>query len=74
MFAARYAEAGVDRRPHRLGPRLGADNGELEADLVRRHAAPVVLLGQGQRVAGSAGDHRRLEIGDEDELTLGHAA
>ena len=67
-----HAESRVDLAAHPFRPRLGAEHGDLQADLVRRHAALGEGLSEGQRVARRAGDHIGAEILDERQLPFGH--
>ena len=69
-----HAEAAVDLGPHRLRPRLGADDREAQADLVGPDAALLELLRERERIARRAGDDVRAEVGDQQQLPLRHAA
>jgi hypothetical protein len=68
------AEARVDLCAHVLGPRLGAESREAQADLVRGDAAFLEGLREQQRVTRRAGDQVRAKVLDQRQLPLGHPA
>ncbi len=57
-----------------LGPRLGAEDADLQRAVARVQALPLELVEQSEHVGRRHQDRVRLEVGDELHLTLGHAA
>src|SRR5574343_394283 len=68
------AELALDLGAHALPPRLGAEDADLQGDLVGLDAQALELLGDHQRIRRGDHDHVRTEIHDLLDLLLGLAA
>ena len=67
-------EGVLDLLAHGVGPGLGAAHRDLERRLPRVDALGVELIQDGEQVARRDEDDVRLEIADQLDLPLGHAA
>ena len=69
-----HVEALLDLGPHRVGPRLGAEDADLQAAVARIEALPAELVEDGEHVGGRHHHDLGLEVVDELHLPLRHAA
>ena len=69
-----HVEGIFDLAAHRIGPRLGAEDADLERALGRIDALRAELVEDRQHVARRHGDQVGREIDDQLDLALGHAA
>src|SRR5574343_1265516 len=68
------AQLALDLAAHALAPRLGAEDADLQRNLVRLDAQALELLGDDQRVGRRDHDDFRLEVHDLLDLLFGLAA
>ena len=69
-----HVEGLLDLGAHRVGPRLGAEDADLQRRFRRIDALRAEFVEDRQHVARRHGDHLGLEIDDQLHLALGHAA
>ena len=69
-----HIEGVLDLAAHRVGPRLGTEDADLERTRRRIDALRAELVENRQHVARRHGDQIRREIDDQLDLALGHAA
>ena len=69
-----HIELRLDRLAHGGSPWLRAEDADLERGLFRVNALPLHLLDDGEHVRRRDHDDVGLEVGDELDLSLGHAA
>ena len=71
MSTASMPALRLDLVPHRLGPRLGAEDADLQAGRARIDPLARELLDQHLHVRGRDHDDLRLQVGDQLDLLLG---
>ncbi len=69
-----HVEALLDLGPHRVRPGFGAEDADLEARRARIDAGAAEFIENGQHVGRRHHDDFGLEVMDELNLPLGHAA
>ena len=69
-----HVEGLLDLGPHGVGPGLGAEDADLERGRARVAALAAELIEDRQHVGGRHRDDVGLEVGDQLNLPLGHAA